>query len=747
MTHNINTTDISKPPYPRLGEIYRAITLALDTKAKNRDIDRLAREGDYDWSLLPTLSEELITIPLRKYIDQDFSSLVEEHINRLHSSYINLISTVPIDGLNRQEALPILIKSYFSYHAAGLLLNIKDKFGGPNLMEFLDVNRNPIEVVITWSGNSNEKLSKIAFPGTTGEDKSNRESIDRWSKGIHLPDLISIRLFIEALSKNNPSLISGVGTNLKRWLIIARAIAWFETISPIAIRELMNSHIQSGDHGIDVGTLLSNKLHESGRKLSMLKMPALLLYEELKRTAEKDIGAMKSTRNDLNKLEHLINIHDSEKITQFHLDWLNGRWFVLSGNFDNALLFTKQAVHLASYRAGAAQKQIFQEALVIAGQLGDKPFLKQLKHRAIAFGLFIKPSSNNVIEDWEIEQLRQNFQQVFPKKAYFPEIQSEISIYNTLPFLVADIVEMQSRKADLRKPDRIVTIRYLDEQIRRQPQLMLFTSLGRFNEVKKLLDCNANVNQLDSSGASALLFAMQYAYQTGDQKVLNLLLQYKHTPETLNSITERKQLSPLICAIEYGEPDVVEQLLKMGASADGRGNIVNQTPLYICIENIGAIRNPQNILLQMRNKIFGNPDLVQREVLRRYNVNLAGVFGDSKTINNISENHEYKEILDKLVTAMVIERCEHHSESKLISIAKLLLKYKANPNATHDYPEKGRTPLMLAAESNSREAFDLLLKNGGNPYQQDLNGLNSIKIAYGFKSRDVINLLYSEGIT
>ena len=320
MTHNINTTDISKPPYPRLGEIYRAITLALDTKAKNRDIDRLAREGDYDWSLLPTLSEELITIPLRKYIDQDFSSLVEEHINRLHSSYINLISTVPIDGLNRQEALPILIKSYFSYHAAGLLLNIKDKFGGPNLMEFLDVNRNPIEVVITWSGNSNEKLSKIAFPGTTGEDKSNRESIDRWSKGIHLPDLISIRLFIEALSKNNPSLISGVGTNLKRWLIIARAIAWFETISPIAIRELMNSHIQSGDHGIDVGTLLSNKLHESGRKLSMLKMPALLLYEELKRTAEKDIGAMKSTRNDLNKLEHLINIHDSEKITQFHLD-------------------------------------------------------------------------------------------------------------------------------------------------------------------------------------------------------------------------------------------------------------------------------------------------------------------------------------------------------------------------------------------------------------------------------------------
>lgn len=747
MTHNKNNVDISKPPYPRLGEIYRAITLALDTKTKNRDIDRLAREGDYDWSLLPILSDELITKPLRKYIDQDFSSLIQEHINQLHSSYINLISTVPLDGLNRQEAISILIKNYFSFHTAGLLLNIKNKFGGPNLMELLDVNRHPIEVVLTWLENTNENLFRIAFPRSTGEDKSNRELIDRWSKGRHLPDLSSIKLFTDALTKHASISMSEVGTSLKRWLIIARSIAWFENHSPIAIRELINFHIQSSVAGIDIGAILSKEQHKSGGNLSMLTMPALLLHEELKRTTEKDIGTMESTRNNLDHLEHLMNLHDSEKRTQFHLEWLNGRWFVLSGNFDNALVHYQQAVHLASYRAGSAQKQIFQEALVLAARLGDKPFLKQLKHRAIAFGLFINPSHDNVIEDWEVEHLRQSFQYVFPKEGYFPEIQSEISTYSTLPFLTIDIEEMQSKKADLRHPDRIVTTRYLDEQIRRQPQLMLFTSLGRLDEVKALLDNNASINQLDSLGASALLLAIQYACQTGDRKVLDLLLQYKHTPETLNSITERKQLSPLICAIEYGEPDVVEQLLKMGASADSRGNIVDQTPLYICIENIGVIRNPQNNFLQMRKKIIGDSDLVQREVLRRYNVNLAGVFGDSKTIHNISENTKNKKILDNLVSAMVIERCEHYSESKLITIAKLLLKYKANPNATHHYPEKGRTPLMLAAETNSREAFDLLLKNGGNPYQEDLNGLNAIKIAYGFKSRDVINLLYAEGIT
>ncbi len=516
--------DTTKPPYPRLGEIFRTITLALDTKAKNRDIDRLAREGDYDWSLLPTLSEELIAEPLRKYIDSDFGLLIEKHINQLHSNYINLISTVSIDGLNRQETLPILIKNYFSCYAAGLLLNIRNEFGGPNLAELLDTNRHPIEVVLTWSGNSIQKLSKIAFSGSTGEDKSNRELIDRWSKNIQLPDLMSIKLFADAISKHRPEIV----TNLKRWLIIARSIAWFETKSPIAIRELINSHIHSGDYNVDIGREFSKALQENASNLSILTIPALSLYESLKRTTIKNIGSMTSTRSDLDKLEKLMMIHDSEKRTQFHLNQLNGRWYVLSGDFDNALIHYKQAVQHGSYRAGANQKQIFEEALVLAGKLGDKPFLKQLKHRAIVFGLFINPNNDDVIEDWEVEQLSRHFHQIFPHEAFFPEIKSKISADYQLPLLVADMEEMQSKQADLKNPDRVVTIRYLDGQIRRQSQLMLFTSLGRHDVIRALLDSNADVNQLDSSGASALLLAIQHASQLGNRQVLDLLLQYKH---------------------------------------------------------------------------------------------------------------------------------------------------------------------------------------------------------------------------
>ena len=42
------TTDIPERPFPTIGEIYRVLAGALGTKNNNRDLDRMAREGDYD---------------------------------------------------------------------------------------------------------------------------------------------------------------------------------------------------------------------------------------------------------------------------------------------------------------------------------------------------------------------------------------------------------------------------------------------------------------------------------------------------------------------------------------------------------------------------------------------------------------------------------------------------------------------------------------------------------------------------
>jgi hypothetical protein len=93
----------------------------------------------------------------------------------------------------------------------------------------------------------------------------------------------------------------------------------------------------------------------------------------------------------------------------------------------------------------------------------------------------------------------------------------------------------------LKSPDRVATVNLLDGQKRQWPQLRLFASFGMADAVKQLLEANANVNQLDKQGGSALLCAIQHARDTGDCEVLNLLLQVSHTKETLDSLTEKNR--------------------------------------------------------------------------------------------------------------------------------------------------------------------------------------------------------------
>ena len=69
----MNTNKNPAPPYPRLGELYRALAVALGTKGSNSDVDDLARKGDFNWTLLPSLGEDLVVAPLAKYVDPEFA--------------------------------------------------------------------------------------------------------------------------------------------------------------------------------------------------------------------------------------------------------------------------------------------------------------------------------------------------------------------------------------------------------------------------------------------------------------------------------------------------------------------------------------------------------------------------------------------------------------------------------------------------------------------------------------------------
>lgn len=732
---------MDRPPYPRIGELYRALAGALDSKAKDRAVDRLAREGEYDWTVLHALREELVTKPIGDATDDAFAEVFARFIDRVHAGYLDLVAEVPLDSLSRNEALPLLVEHYFAYEGAGLLLDIKEQFGGPDLMVLLDSEKHPLAVVLDWlDQDSSVNLVRATFPGSTGRDRSFRELISSWTSGAQIPDLSSIKVFSIAVWERAGNQARQRVPALRRWMLVARALCWFERESSLPIRTLMGRHLLSGLREIISGQVLSVANHREGMHFSTLTRLTLQLHDDLKMTTPKAPGDQGSIRERLDAFEQLAKVIDPEGRTRYQRAWLYGRWNALSARFDEALEYYEEAAERAHYRAGNQQRQIVEEALVLAAFVGGKrALLKRLKHRAVVFGLFAEPRGESVIEDWEVEHLRGEFHRVFPPQGMFLEVPEQRR--TPMPIPMIDAEDLARLAPDLRNPDRVRTVCTADGHKLRKPQLHFFVALGRVDDVQTLLDRGASVDQLDGSMGSALLCAIQRFDRTGDRGALDMILKRHHAKATLDSVTSRKRHAALISAVRSGAPDVVEALLDMGATADRRGLIESVTPLYCCLTSLGRLVAPR----QQQMMATGHEN-VRREHMRRYYVPGTGSFGDTRNLFAKAENPRHQRIHEAVAAAMDAKELERLSEPKILRMAELLLRSGANPNAAHGHPVSGRTPMMLAAEIDSVDAFDLMFRHGGNPHQKDDHGLDCVGLALGFGSARIAGYLRKAGI-
>ena len=142
------------------------------------------------------------------------------------------------------------------------------------------------------------------------------------------------------------------------------------------------------------------------------------------------------------------------------------------------------------------------------------------------------------------------------------------------------------------------------------------------------------------------------------------------------------------------------------------------------------------MLFTLTQKMMEEPDIVLQDTLRRFGVGMAGTFGSDTT-----GPRSHPELAIAIAEAMVKQHLSRHSVSNLMRIAAALLKAGANPNAPHTYPVQGRTPLMLAAESDLPELFDLMLQHGGDPLRPDAARQNCLQIAQSFGARKVIDVI------
>lgn len=723
-----------QPPYPRFGECISALAGAIDANKTGSDVGRLAREGDFDWERLDTVIADLLVDSSATVVGDPAHQIFARWVSSVLSAYTRLVLGVSLDTLGRNDALPVLVQHFFAPAGGELLQQVSAEIPGPDLQRLLADSQQPLQVTFEWLDCAvGGPVEKLLYPGSTGSARVEQEKVRKWRTGTDIPSAQSVKLFYRRLIECwKPIPACPV------WLMIASALSRLERQSATPLRSLMLPYAQgSTPPGRPVEELLSELVVRVGQTWPELAEPGRQLWHDLRRTSAKQPGDQERTWQQIEALERLATTSDPEGRTSYHYSWMKGRWHVLSGQYQEALPHYKMAFEQACYRAGHQVKDIISEASCLSAFLPkERVFLKQLKHAGITLGLYRKPEAGSVLEDWELDQLALQLPLEFPACGRFAECQQDLADEPIQGWLFIDRDAISKLKPDLKTPSRVRAVHSADGQVRRWPQLRLFASFGLVEQVEDLLDAGASVDDLDSSNASALLCALQHAEQTGRREVLDLLLDKPHQRATINAVTRRKQLTPLMCAIDLGLPDVVETLVMQGADVEQRALTDSQSPLYYLVSRLSGRVNPTRMLVTLTARMMQEPDLVLQDTLRRFGVGVAGAFG-----SNSAALRSHQELAIAVAKALVDQHVSRQSGSKLMRIAATLLDVGANPNASHKYPVPGRTPLMLAAESDLPELFDLMIQRGGDPLRPDAHGQDSWQIARAFQSRRVLNYL------
>jgi hypothetical protein len=723
---------MTKPPYPRLGECVREMCLALDSKAGNRDVDRLARDGDFDWAKLDNLFNDLLVEGPRRLLGPLADEVFGPWLQLVRTDYCLLVLDVPLDAVDRAQALPALVEDFFTPHALRLLVQLHEQCPGPGLGRLLDNNGTPVRTVLEWLDEGvGSPVDKLLYPGTTGADKSWRDKMGKWRTGVDLPSGQSLKLLLDDLrsAPGTRSHADAAGV----WLLTARALSHFDQLGELPVRPLLRACFASGRLDGDPRQRLQHLGAAAGSAWPEMGALGRRLWHELQRTKQKQAGEQADTWRRIQALEALAKEHDPDGRTAYHLAWMKGRWHALSGQYEDAQPHYKLAFELACYRAGQQIRDVIEDAICIAAFLGDKVFVKQLKQVGIVLGLLKRPDGDTVVETWELEQFTQQLLVRFPPHGRFVESEPDLSDSPTPGLMTISLQEVDAIKPDLGRPDRVRAVQYGNGVVRRCPQLRLFASYGRVEAVRTLLEAGASVDALDSSGASALLCALQYAHDRGERAVMDLLLGRRHHATTLDAITSRKRLTPLMCAIDLGEPDVVLKLLEMGANADQLALTDLQSPLYYTVSKIDGRVHPRRMLERLSKATLSEPDAAGRDALRRFGVAAAGVFGDHRSITPAQPA-----LALETARAMVDLHVSRYSVEKLVQIVASLLRFGADPNRGHGHPVPGRTPLMLAAESDIPAIVELMVEYRGDPLKPDAEGQDCFQIATAFQSQRVL---------
>lgn len=410
------------------------------------------------------------------------------------------------------------------------------------------------------------------------------------------------------------------------------------------------------------------------------------------------------------------------------------------GNLKQSKETFVKAFDLSLYRSGHMCKKVIEVGLVVASwqETPDMNLISKLKSVQNLYGYTLptivtedaKRKKENLVEDWEINMWRSNAQRVF--NDFKVELPEKYNVYSSVLPVYLDAKELE---LDLKKPNKKVKLNdnsklHRDKKKQVTTQLIWNMLLEDLDAVNKLLQAGADINILSDNNESALLIALQYMNLTElhepDDSFYQALKGLSYTPKTINAMTSKKHLLPLLSAVQTGRLEIVEHIVNLGADVNQKGGGSHLDALTMCISLIGTIKNSKLPLNQfdMMAKMAKDPKVIIERMsdfeFSTFIRDTQGSFGVNRqqVKRYLAQSRESSDAMAILkdVSKFFQEKIQANYElfnlSEMRKIAKLLIDRGANPSARYDWHGiDGYTPFLLACEINEAELVSYMLDN------------------------------------
>ena len=706
-------------PYPTYIEIVRALAKSFGVKSSNKALDDKAFDKSVDFFMVDEFVSDIVH-PISKSVDHGLAKRFKGYISCFIEDYTSLIANEYADGITRIKMMNILSGSIFAEHIQKLYTKELALISGPSCILFFSFENKCVPEVLNWL-EDNEPDWKNYLDSLNKENKSKVKS---WQASEHLPSVQSIG-FLQSWS-------DGVSTTQISWKRV-KILLWLAAVMDKVNRDydasVLNESCRLISWGAPNSLNIKKAISEGQNDFKEVLESALPFIAEvqhgLKRTVTKDEYAQEYFKKKILEIRTVLNDCEKSGQVNYWIDWHEARWFVLGGDLEQALILYKLSFENSLFRAGINQKNIIEESLVVAScvKSPDKVFLKQLKIALITFKYDIpsvdkaKSSSkfSDFVEDWEVENWKAGFKNVFPTSGMFPHAKKVTPNAKVGPL---GFVNVNDVKHDYRNPNRKLKIGHPWKKT--WPQLVWFVDREDDEVVNKLLESGASVDVKTSSDDTPLMIALEcldilaIPYRSMSTAMFTLISNQVHKEETVNQKSQKKRLLPIISAVKSGRLDVVKKVINMGADVNRKGLETHETALKVCLTLIAMVRNPDKYWKEQLN-ISVTPELL--DSLRR---NMPGLTEFSldhqkRVFEQQNADPQFQKIT-KMGIKLQRERIEELlklRESR--AIALFLIESGADVNIEHTSPVKGYTSLMLAAELDEVEVFNKMLVSNGNP--------------------------------